>query len=148
MSLRRLLAINLAVLAWIGLMIAFPVAGQWIGRAVGGPGYGLVGGAAAFVLFLVGTIAGAFFGLTWSERQSVERVRREGVACTAWVKSYRRISMTQHRVLWVIQFPQGAVGREYVQVGLSDPWLADVCALGRPVPVIAHPEGDTVIINA
>lgn len=147
MSLRRLLAINVAVLAWFALLFAFPMAGQWIGRAVWGNEGALVGGAAGFLFMVVGTIVGLMVGIARSERQAQEQVRREGVRCTAFVKSYRRISMTQHRVLWVVQFPSGPAGREYTLEGLSDPWLADVCALGRPVLVIAHPEAQTLVVE-
>lgn len=147
MSLRKLLAINAAVLAWFAMLFAFPMGGQWIARTVWGIEAALFGGAAGFLLVLVGTIVGVIYGMAWSERQAQEQVRREGVRCTAFVKSYRRISMSQHRVLWVVQLPSGPAGREYTLEGLSDPWLADVCALGRPVSVIAHPEAQTLIVE-
>ena len=111
-----------------------------------GPSASLAGGVAGFLFFLVGTIAGVAYGLASSERQAAEWVRREGERCLARVKSYRRVSMTQHRVLWAIEFSSGVAGREYTQTGLDDAWLADVCALGKPVRVIAHPRGDTLIV--
>lgn len=147
MPLRKLLAINVAVLAWFALLFALPMGGQWVARAIWGVEGALFGGVAGFLLVLVGTIVGIIYGLAWSERQAQARVRREGARCTAFVKSYRRISMSQHRVLWVIHFAQGAAGREYVLEGLSDPWLADVCALGRPVAVIAHPDAETLVVE-
>ncbi|MFO0625479.1 MAG: hypothetical protein U0325_07640 [Polyangiales bacterium] len=148
MPLSRLLGIMAAVLVWFAMIFVFPWIGMVIGREVSGPGGAMVGGALSFVLFLVGTIVGTFYGLTRSARLARERVQRDGVRCTAFVKSYRRISMTQHRVLWVVQFPNGLAGREYTLEGLSDAWLADVCALGRPVSVIAHPDAQTLIVEA
>ena len=55
--------------------------------------------------------------------------------------------MTQHRVLGVVRFSAGAAGREYMLAGLSDAWLADVCALERLVRVIAHPTAETLVIE-
>lgn len=99
------------------------------------------------VLGLIG-----LFVLLWklmdrAERNAIERVRATGTPCTAYVKSYRRVSMTQHRVLFEIQLPTGSIGREYMLSNLSDAWLADVAALGRPVPVIAHPEANTIVLD-
>lgn len=144
---QRLVAIMVGVLAWFASLFAVPAGVGWVASAIWGPGAGIVGGAVGFLFVLVGTIVGVGYGLAWSERRAVEQVRREGVRCTAWVKSYRRVSMTQHRVLWVVHFPAGPAGREYMMPGLSDAWLADVCALERPVRVIAHPEGETLVIE-
>jgi hypothetical protein len=147
MTTQRVLAITLGVLLWFASRFAVPAGAGWVAAQLWGPGAGLVGGAAGFVFVLVGTIVGAFVGLSWSERRAAEQVRREGVRCVAQVKSYRRVSMTQHRVLFVIHFPTGAAGREYMLAGLSDAWLADVCALERPVRVIAHPTAETLVIE-
>ena len=81
-----------------------------------------------------------------AERAARERLRTSGTPCTAYVKSYRRISMTQHRVLFEIQLPTGSIGREYVLPSLSDAWLADVTALARPIPVFAHPDARTILL--
>ncbi|MFO0607451.1 MAG: hypothetical protein U0324_30075 [Polyangiales bacterium] len=144
---QRLVAIMVGVLAWFASLFAVPAGVGWVASAIWGPGASIVGGAVGFLFVLVGTIAGVAYGLAWSERRAVELVRREGVRCTAWVKSYRRVSMTQHRVLWVVQFPAGAAGREYMMPGLSDAWLADVCALEKPVRVIAHPEAEALVVE-
>jgi hypothetical protein len=95
-----------------------------------------------------------FIGGTWlaiklfdrAERAAIERVRRTGIPCIAFVKSYRRISVTQHRVLFEIRLPSGPIGREYALSGLSEAWLADAAALGRPVQVIAHPDAKTIAL--
>ncbi len=108
---------------------------------------GIVGGALGFVIFLFGSIAGVFAAVSRSARRTTEQVRRGGVRCVAIVKSYRRVSMTQHRVLFVVQFPSGLAGREYVLSGLNDAWLADVCALERPVRVIAHPTAEALLVE-
>lgn len=79
-----------------------------------------------------------------SDRAAEAHVRAVGTLCVAFVKSYRRISMTQHRVLFEIQLPTGAIGREYVLSGLPNAWLADVTALGRPVQVYAHSDARTI----
>ena len=105
---------------------------------------------AVMVIFVVAVVAFPFALIALvarSERKAQERLRAEGVRCIAFVKTYRRVSMTQHRVLWVVHFPAGPAGREYMMPGLSDAWLADVCALERPVRVIAHPEGETLVIE-
>lgn len=80
------------------------------------------------------------------ERVEQERLRTTGVLCTAFVKSYRRVSMTQHRVLFEIQLPTGSIGREYMLSGLTDEWLADVTALVRPIRVYAHPQANTILV--
>lgn len=147
MTTQRMLAITLGVLAWFASLFAVPAGVGWVASQLWGPGAGLVGGAAGFVFVLVGTIVGIIVGVFWSERRAAERVRRDGVRCAALVKSYRRVSMTQHRVLFVVHFPTGAAGREYMLSGLSDAWLADVCALERPVQVIAHPDAETLVIE-
>jgi hypothetical protein len=147
MTTQRVLAIALGVLLWFASLFAVPWLFGWVASLIWGPGGAILGGAAGFLLVLTGTIVGVFVGATWSERRAVERVRREGVRCAALVKSYRRVSMTQHRVLFVVHFPEGAAGREYMLAGLSDAWLADACALERPVRVIAHPAAETLVIE-
>lgn len=147
MTTQRLLAITLGVLVWFASIFAVPAGVGWVASQLWGPEAGLVGGVVGFVFVLVGSIVGLGFGLVWSERRAVERVRREGVRCVALVKSYRRVSMTQHRVLFVVHFPTGAAGREYMLAGLSDAWLADVCALERPIRVIADPAAETLVIE-
>lgn len=147
MTTQRVLAIALGVLLWFASLFAVPAGVGWVTSSLWGPGAGLLGGAAGFLLVLVGTIVGVFVGVSESERRAVERVRREGARCAALVKSYRRVSMTQHRVLFVVHFPEGPAGREYMLSGLSDAWLADVCALERPVRVIAHPAAETLVIE-
>lgn len=147
MTTQRVLAITLGVLLWFASLFAVPWAVGWFASSLWGPGAGLLGGAAGFVLVLVGTVVGVAVAAVWGERRAAERVRREGVRCAAQVKSYRRVSMTQHRVLFVVHFPDGAAGREYMLSGLSDAWLADACALERPVRVIAHPAAETLLIE-
>lgn len=135
------LASALGTLAGIGLFVA-----GLAGLAILEPWIGVGGQAIGFVLLLGAAIAG-FIGLIfWSERAERQRVEREGTRCRALVKSYRRVSMTQHRVLFLIDFPGGQAGREYLLSGLSDAWLADVCARGLPITVLAHPEASTVIV--
>jgi len=80
-----------------------------------------------------------------SDKAAREWLRKHGTHCTAFVRSYRRISMTQHRVLFEIQLPTGAIGREYVLANLDDHWLANTGALSRPVPVYAHPDAPTIL---
>jgi hypothetical protein len=106
--------------------------------------------------FVIGIVLGpvVLIGGTWlaiklfnrAERAAVEKVRRTGTPCTAFVKSYRRVSMTQHKVLFEIRLPSGPIGREYMLSGLSEAWLADAAALGRPVQVIAHPDAKTIAL--
>lgn len=101
------------------------------------------------VLFVVGTIAGIVLlirGVIRAERKAVERVRRTGTPCIAYVKSFRQVSMTQHKVLFEIQLPTGSIGREYMLSGLNHQWLADAAALGRPVQVIADPNASTIAL--
>lgn len=135
------------VLAWFASLGLVPWFTGWLASLIWGPDGALLGGAAGFLLVLVGTIVGVFVGLSRSERQATEQLQREGVRCVAMVKSYRRVSMTQHRVLFAVQFPTGLAGREYMLSGLNDAWLADVCALERPVRVVAHPTAETIIIE-
>ncbi len=82
----------------------------------------------------------------WAESAARDRLRATGTRCLAVVKSFRRISMTQHRVVFEIRLPTGSIGREYVLSGLADDWLADALALGREVPVIAHPDAGTILL--
>lgn len=106
--------------------------------------------AVGAVLFTVAIIAAPFvlYALIMrSERKAEERLRATGIRCTAYVKSFRRVSMTQHRVLLEIQFPSGSVGREYMLSKLSETWLADVCALSRPVRVVALPDAATIVFE-
>ncbi len=135
------------VLAWFASLGLVPWFTGWLASLIWGPDGALLGGAAGFLLVLVGTIVGVFVGLSRSERQATEQLQREGVCCVAMVKSYRRVSMTQHRVLFAVQFPTGLAGREYMLSGLNEMWLADVCALERPVRVVAHPTAETIIIE-
>ncbi len=144
---QRVIAISLGVILWLLSFVLVPWATGSIATYLWGVGAGLLGGAAGFLVVLFGSIVGLVVGLSWSERRGVEQVRREGVRCMALVKSYRRVSMTQHRVLLVVQFPTGLAGREYMLSGLDDAWLADVCALEKPVRVIAHPTAETVIVE-
>ena len=77
MSLPRLLAINLGVLAWFAALFAFPMGGQWFARAVWGSDGALLGGAAGFMLFVVGT--GDARALPLYERAARVWSRRAGV---------------------------------------------------------------------
>ncbi len=104
-------------------------------------------GLVLFPVVMIGGIALGISLMNRAERAAQERLRRTGTACTAYVKSYRRVSMTQHRVLFEIRLPTGAIGREYMLSGLSDAWLADAAALGRPVQVIAHPDAKTIVLS-
>lgn len=80
------------------------------------------------------------------ERSQQEALRATGTLCTAFVKSFRRVSMTQHKVLFEIQLPTGPIGREYMLSGLSDLWLAEVTALNKPVQVYARADANTILI--
>lgn len=101
----------------------------WAGATLGGV---VLLALAGFILFPAALIA----LITWSERRATARVMREGVRCQVLVKSYRRISMTQHRVLFEIHLPEGRAGREYVLSGLSDDDLANWTAL--QIPLVAR----------
>lgn len=99
---------------------------------------------AGFVLLPAGIIA-----LTnWLERRAMERLRREGVRCQVYVKGYRRVSMTQHRVLFDLHLPEGRLGREYMLTGLSDDDLANWTALQIPLGAAAHPSAKTIALDA
>jgi hypothetical protein len=94
----------------------------------------------------VGTIVGVFSAV---EKRALDFVRNNGVRCTAYVKRFDRFgrSMTQQKVLFMIELPGGPIGRDYVMSGLDPRWLADVCALNKPISVIAHPDATTLIIE-
>ncbi len=108
--------------------------------------YALVmAGVVGFVVLFFAPLVIALKLIAHFERRAAEKLRATGARCTAYVKTFRRVSMTQHRVLFEIHHPQGAMGREYMLSGLDDVWLADVCALQRPVAVIADPAAKTVV---
>jgi hypothetical protein len=109
----------------------------------------IIGGAiffalAAFILFPAGLIA----LITRGEREARERLRREGVRCQVFVKSYRRVSMTQHRVLFDLHLPEGRMGREYMLAGLSDVDLANWAALEVPLTARASAGAETIALDA
>lgn len=136
-----------AGLGWIAAVLLVPFALAWAVQLVFGTGAAMGAWVVGLVLVVGGSIVGAVVGTSWSERRAAEELRRIGATCTAHVKMFRRISMTQHRVMLAIQHPSGPFGREYVLVGLDDRWLADVCALEKPVRVIAHPDATTVVFD-
>ncbi len=113
----------------------------WAGALLGGL---VLLALAGFVLLPAGLIA----LINRSERRATERLRREGVRCQVFVKSYRRISMTQHRVLFELYLPEGRVGREYVLSGLSDADLANWTALQIPLAASAHANANTIALDA
>ena len=113
----------------------------WAGATLGGI---VLLGLAGFVLFPAVLIA----LLNWSERRAVARVLREGVRCQVLVKSYRRISMTQHRVLFEMHLPEGRVGREYMLSGLSDADLANWTVLQTPLTARALADAATIALEA
>ncbi|EYF05648.1 Hypothetical protein CAP_2938 [Chondromyces apiculatus DSM 436] len=78
----------------------------------------------------------------------MERLRREGTRCQVIVKSYRRISMTQHRVLFELLLPEGRLGREYVVVGLADEDLANWTVLQVPLAAYARADAATIALDA
>lgn len=86
-------------------------------------------------------------GLHDGGRRQRARLRVSGVRADALVKSFRRISQTQHRVLLEARLPGGSVGRELVADGLSDDWLAHHAALGIPVPIVADRSGATIVVD-
>ncbi len=110
-----------------------------------GGGYAVVAWGASFLALLCGSILGLFVAVSRDQRRAEGFVRERGAVCTAYVKRYQRLRMTQHRVLLLVQFPGGPSGREYVIGRLDERWLADVCARDRPTRVIAHPDGQTVV---
>lgn len=94
----------------------------------------LLGGMIFFALAGFVLLPAVIFALiSRSERRATERLLREGARCQVLVKSYRRISMTQHRVLFEIHLPEGRAGREYVIPGLSDADLANWAVLQTPL---------------
>ena len=149
MSTRTLLS-ALAGLAWIGAIIVLPIAAGWVAQELHFGGTGIMAAwTGTFLVLLVGTIVGIVGAVLWGEKSAADFVRKNGVRCTAYVKRYDRFgrSMTQQKVLFLIELPTGAVGRDYVMSGLDPRWLADVCALGKPIRVIAHPDASTLIIE-
>ena len=101
----------------------------WAGATLGGM---ILFALAGFVLLPAVLIA----LINRSERRTAERLLREGVRCQVFVKSYRRVSMTQHRVLFELHLPEGRVGREHMTPGLSDADLANWTAL--QIPLVAR----------
>jgi hypothetical protein len=83
-----------------------------------------------------------------TESRAHAELRRVGLPAQAIIMSFRRISVTQHHVLFRIEGPSGPVGREYVVSGLADTWLADVSATQRPVSVIWAPNIHQVIVES
>lgn len=81
------------------------------------------------------------------DRRERARLRTEGVRAEAVVKGFRRVSMTQHRVLIEARLPSGSVGRELMVSGLADDWLAHHAALGIPVPICASLSGSTIVFD-
>jgi hypothetical protein len=113
----------------------------WAGAALGGI---VLLALAAFVLVPAVLIA----LINWSERRAIARVLREGVRCQVLVKSYRRVSMTQHRVLFEMHLPEGRVGREYMLSGLSDADLANWTVLQTPLVARALADATTIALEA
>lgn len=147
MSSQRLLLIAVGVTAWFAAILGLPFGAAWAVQELGGGGYAVLAWGATFLVLLVGTIVGIIVAVLRGDKRAEQFVRERGAACTAYVKRYHRISMTQHRVLLLIQFPGGPLGREYVLSGLDERWLADVCARDLPTRVIAHPEGQVVVFT-
>lgn len=149
-STSRVLLISLATLVWLLTIMFAPMAAGWVARALDlGTLAGLLASAGTFLALLFGTVVAVFVGMSWSARRAVDFVRTNGVRCVAYVKRYDRLgrSMTQQKVLFLIELPTGPIGRDYVMTGLDPRWLADVCALNKPIRVIAHPDASTLIIE-
>jgi hypothetical protein len=109
----------------------------------------LVGGAVLLALgLMVGLPLGIILLMRRSERAAQERARREGVRCQVVVKTFRRVSMTQHRVLFLIYLPTGPIGREYLLAGLGDNDLANWAALGVPLWAHVTPDAETIALDA
>jgi hypothetical protein len=90
----------------------------------------------AFLFVFVGVFGLIFTLIVASNEASLRAVaelRTQGLPATVLIKGFRRISMTQHRVLCEVRLAAGAVGREYVLVGLQNDWLAHYAGLGQPV---------------
>jgi hypothetical protein len=111
----------------------------WAGAFLGGTVFFAL---AAFVLLPAGLIA----LINRSERRATARLLRDGVPCRVFVKSYRRVSMTQHRVLFELHLPEGRVGREHLLSGLSDADLANWAAL--QIPLAAHADAKAIALDA
>lgn len=120
-----------------GNMAAKLIAGAYFGGIV-------LFALTVFVLLPAGIIA----LMNRAERRAMERLRREGARCQVFVKSYRRVSMTQHRVLFELYLPEGRVGREYMLSGLSDADLANWTALQIPLGAHAHANAKTIALDA
>lgn len=135
---------------WISSIIVGPILAGWIAQELHlGAGGIMAAWTGTFLVLLVGTIVGVIVAVFWGEKSAADFVRKNGVRCTAYVKRYDRFgrSMTQQKVLFLIELPSGPIGRDYVMSGLDPHWLADVCALNKPLRVIAHPEASTLIIE-
>jgi hypothetical protein len=146
-STQRVLLIFVGVIIWFAAIVGVPFGAAWACQELGAGEYSIAAWGGSFLVLLVGTVGGVIVAILYSGRQNDRFVREQGAACTAYVKGYRRVSMTQHRVLLLIEFPAGPQGREYMLSGLDDQWLADVCARALPTRVIAHPEGQTVVFT-
>lgn len=147
MSTQRTLLAAAGAIVWFAALVGVPFGAAWACQALGAGEYSVAAWGVSFLVLLVGTVGGVIVAILYSARQNDRFVRERGAACTAYVKGYRRVSMTQHRVLLLIEFPAGPQGREYMLSGLDERWLADVCARGLPAQVIAHPEGQSVIFT-
>jgi MFS family permease len=146
----RTLLIALGSLAWLTAIIGGPMAAGWLAAALDlGAGGIMAAWTITFLVLFVATIVGVLSAVSWGEKRARDFVRNNGVRCTAYVKRFDRFgrSMTQQKVLFLIELPGGPVGRDYVMSGLDSRWLADVCALNKPISVIAHPDATTLIIE-
>ncbi len=72
--------------------------------------------------------------LAWEERQR-QRVLREGILCTGWLKNLHR-----GRVLALVRLPTGDRGFEIPAKGVTRAWLIDTIATGAPVRIRVLPD--------
>lgn len=87
-----------------------------------------------------------FFLIYKSEKDKKIFIQKNGFIVEATPIQFRQISITQIRMLFLVDYPTEQKGQEFVLTRVSTKWAANVVAKKIKVKIKAHPESDVAII--
>lgn len=130
----------------LGACVVVPFAFSGLAADIWGWQGSQFGFAVGLLLMLLISFGVVYASIVVPARSARHWLLKHGQQCDGYVKTFERISLTQHRVvLQILDSHGGSVGRVYVVSGVDERWLAHVCGTSKRIQMLAHPESDDVM---
>ncbi len=89
---------------------------------------------------------GIYFFISKTEKNKFDFVNQNGLIVDATPIQFRQISLTQIRMLFLVEYPNEQKGQEFVLTRVTTQWAADVVAKKKKVKLKAHPNHDIAFV--